>query len=108
MDVQIVQGQMDGLRCRVLQGKVEGYLRELQGRTIRRREGEMAACFGFYCAENISRPATLVLVVPSRFPSWRRRRAGADIGMEGDRLLIQAQQALFGIARFLIPLHHML
>src|SRR5258708_4175622 len=108
MDVQIVQDQMDGLRCRVLQGQLEGYLRELQGRTIRRREGEMAACFGFYCAENISRPATLVLVVPSRFPSWRRRRAGTDIGMGGDGLLIPAPQGLWGIEGFLILLQTLL
>src|SRR5207237_983197 len=68
MDIQVVHHQMDGLGFRILNGHLEGYLRELKRRTVRCGECEMAADFGFYGTEDISRAAALVFVISSRFP----------------------------------------
>lgn len=43
MDIQVVHHQADGLGFRILQGQVEGYLRELKRRAVRRGEGEVPA-----------------------------------------------------------------
>src|SRR5258706_4729561 len=68
---------------------MEGYLRELKGRTVRRREGEVPARFGFYGAENVGCAAALVFVVAPCFPSWCSRRGWTDVGMQRDWLLVQ-------------------
>jgi hypothetical protein len=88
MDVQIIHDQMDGLGLHVLCGNFEGHLSELQPRTIRRREGEMAARFGFYRAENTGRPAPLILAIPPCLPSWQCGRGGPQVGVQRDRLLV--------------------
>jgi hypothetical protein len=88
---------MNRLRVRVPEGHLEGYLRELERRTIRCGEGEMAARFGFYRTENVRRPPALVFVVAARFPSRQGGGGGPHVGMERDRLLIQADDRLPGI-----------
>ena len=99
MDVQVVHYQMDRLRFRVCHCQGDGNLSELEARTIRRGEGEMAARLRFYGAENIGGPAALIFVIPSRFPSWHRRRGGPHVGVQGDRLLIQADHRLLRVIR---------
>src|ERR1017187_7778946 len=94
MDVQVVQDQMDRLRLRICHRHGDGDLSELEARAIRRREGEMAARLRFYRTEDISGPATLIFVIPSRFSSWNRRRDGPQIGVQRDRLLIDADYRL--------------
>jgi hypothetical protein len=74
MNIEIVQHQVDGLGLRVLEDDFEDCLGEFRGRTIRRREGEMAAGFGFYRAENIGSPLTPVFVIPPGFSSRLSRR----------------------------------
>ena len=68
----------------------------------------MAACFGLYGAEDISRAAALVFVVSSRFPPRLGRRGRADVGMQRDRLLIQTHHRLFGIVGLFIRLQNIL
>ena len=43
MNVEVVQDQVDGGGCRVLESKLEGHFGELECGTIRRGEGEVAA-----------------------------------------------------------------
>ena len=88
MDVEVVHDQVDRFRFPVCHCQGDGDLGELKTRTIRRGEGKMKACLGFYDAENIGRPATLVFVIPSRLPSRRRRRGGPHVGMQRDWLLV--------------------
>src|SRR6266851_3476019 len=93
---------MDGLSLRVLNGQVEGHLRELKRRTVRRGEGKVPACFGLYRAENICRATTLVFVIAPGFAPRRSRRGGADVSMQSDRLLVHTNHRLLGIVRFFI------
>src|SRR6266851_3780116 len=93
---------MDSLSLRVLNGQVEGHLRELKRRTVRRGEGIVPACFGLYRAENIRRAAALVFVIPPGFAPRRSRRGGADVGMPSDRFLVQTNNRLLGIVGLFI------
>src|SRR4029077_18000756 len=86
----------------VLHRQMEGYLRELKRRTVRRREGEVPARFGFYGAENVGCAAALVFVVAPCFPSWCSRRGWADVGMQRDWLLVQTHHRFLGIVGFFI------
>src|SRR5437868_9731553 len=97
MDIQVVHHQMDGLGFRILNGHLEGYLRELKRRTVRCGECEMAAGFGLYGAEDISRAAALVFVISSRFPPRYGWTGRADVGVQRDGLIIQSDNRLFGI-----------
>src|SRR3974377_639780 len=97
MDVQVVQYQMDGLRFRVCQGQGDRHLGELKARTIWRSEGEVPPGLWLYGAEDIGGPAAFVFVIPARFPSWRGRRGWSHIGVQGDRLLIQADYRLLRV-----------
>src|SRR6516225_872870 len=97
MAAEIIHYQMNGLGVRVLKDQFGGHLSELKSRSIRRREGEMPTHLRLYRAENISRAASFILVIAPSFPSrlgWRRR---ADVGMQGDWLLIQTHHRLGGI-----------
>src|SRR5580658_7168611 len=87
---------------------MEGYLRELKRRTVRRREGKVPARFGLYGAENVGGAAALVFVVASGFPSWCSRRGWADIGMQGDWLLVQTHHWFLGIVGFFIRFQNVL
>jgi len=62
----------------------------------------MATGFGLYGAEDISRAAALVFVISSRFPPRRGRRGRTDVGVQRDRLLIQAHHRLLGIVGLFI------
>ena len=66
----------------------------------------MTTHFRLYCAENISRAAAFVFVVPSRFPPRLDRRGGTNIGMERDRLLVQAEHRLMRVVRLFIRLQY--
>jgi len=68
----------------------------------------MAACFGLYHAENIGRAAALVFVITPGFASRHGRRGGANIGVQRDRLLIQAYDRLLGIVGLFIRLQNIL
>ena len=57
----------------------------------------MAAGLLLYSAENISRTAALVFVIASRFPSRPGGGEGTDLGMQRNRLLIQAHHGLLRI-----------
>jgi hypothetical protein len=65
---------MDSLSLRVLNGQVEGHLRELKRRTVRRGEGISAGLLWLYRAENIRRAADAVPmpVEPYEQPGCRR------------------------------------
>jgi len=88
MAAEIVHHQMDCLCIRVLKDQFGDDLRELNTRSIRRGEGEMPARLRLYGAENVSRTASFILVIPPGFPSRLRRRRRANIGVERDGLLI--------------------
>ena len=88
--------------------KRDGNLSELKARTIRRGEGEMTTRFRLYRAENIGRAATFVFVIASRFPPRFGRRGGPDIGVQRDRLLVQADHRFLGIVGLFIRLQHVL
>ncbi len=59
-----------------------------------------------YDAENIGCATSLVLVIPPCFPSRFGRGTGAHIGMQRDRLLIQADHRFGGIVRLFVRLQH--
>src|SRR5271157_4617166 len=106
MNVQIVHHQMDSLGFRVLKGQLEGYMRELNRRTIRRGECEVPARLRLYRAENIGCTTALVFVIPPRFPSRCSGRGWPDVGMQRDRLLIQAHHRLLWIAGLFVRLQY--
>src|SRR4051794_3831019 len=60
VDIQVIHYHMNGFGCWVLTGQVEGHLRELKSRTIRRGERKVSARFRFYRTEDIGCPATLI------------------------------------------------
>src|ERR1035437_6438949 len=95
MDIQVVQYQMDRLCLRICHRHSDRDTSELEARAIRRRESEMAARLRLYGTENIGGPAALIFVIPSRFSSWNRRRGGPQIGVQRDRLLIDADYRVF-------------
>ena len=99
MAAEVVHHQMDRLGFWILQGQVEQDLRELKSRPIRGGEGEMASRFGLYGAEDIGGAAAFIFVIPPRFPSGCRRRRGSHIGVQGDRLLIQADYRFLLVIR---------
>ena len=68
----------------------------------------MAACLRLYGTENIGRTAPLVLVISPRFPSRLGRRGWAYVGVQRDRLLIQAHHRLLGIVVPFIRLQNIL
>src|SRR6516164_9707427 len=84
------------------------YLSELKARTIWRGEREMTTRFRLYCAEHIGGAAAFVFVISSGFPSRLDRRARTHIGVQRDRLLIQADHRLLGIIGLLVRLQHVL
>src|ERR1017187_3036337 len=102
MNIQVVHHQMDGLGFRVLKSQLEGYLRKLNRRTIWRREYEVLARLRLYRTENIGGTTALVFVILPRFPSRCRWRGWPDVGMQRDRLLIQAHHRFLWIAGFFI------
>ena len=106
MDVEVVHYQVDGFRFRVLHGQLADHLGELESRAIRGGKGEMPAGFRFYGAENIGGTAALVLIVPPRFASRLGWGGGPNIGVQRDRLLIQAHHRFGGSARFFVRLQH--
>src|ERR1041384_6201867 len=96
MAAEIIHYQMNGLSVRVLKDQFSGHLSELKSRSIGRRGGEIPPRLRLYGAENISRAASFIFVIPPCFPSrlgWGRR---ADVGMQGDWLLIQTHDRLRG------------
>src|SRR5215831_15673093 len=97
VDVQVVQHQMDGFRFRVCQCQADRYLSELEAGTVRRGEGEVLTGLWFYGAEDIGCPAAFVFVIPARFPPWCCRRGWSHIGVQGNRLLIQADYRWFPV-----------
>jgi hypothetical protein len=104
MDVEIVHYQMNDLGCRVCQRQRDRYLSELKTRTIRRREREMTASFRLYCAE--------ILAVPQRSYSLSGlasrprsgRRGGTNIGVQGNRLLVQADHRFLRVVWLFVRL----
>jgi len=52
-----------------------------------------------YGAEDIGGAAAFIFVIPPRFPSGCRRRRGSHIGVQGDRLLIQADYRFLLVIR---------
>ena len=68
----------------------------------------MTTRFRLYGAENISGAAAFVFVVPSRLPPRLGRRGGTNIGMQSDRLLVQAEHRLLGIVWLFVRLQHVL
>src|SRR6266576_3320679 len=89
MDVQVIHYQMDGLGFRILKGQLKNDLCELDRRAIRCGKCEVAARLWLYRAENIGCAAAFIFVVSSRFPSRLCWRSRPDVGMQGNRLLIQ-------------------
>ena len=72
------------------------------------REREMAADLRLYCAENIGCAAAFVFTIPSRFPPRLGRRGGSDLGMQCDRLLVQADHRVCSIVRPFVGFQHVL
>jgi hypothetical protein len=108
MTAEIVHDQVDSCGCRVCQGQADRHLGELKARTIRCGKREMTTRFRLYRAEDIGCAATFVFIVPSSFSSRLDRRGGANIGVQGDRLLVQADYRLLRIIGLLIRLQHIL
>src|ERR1019366_5186419 len=106
MNVQVVHHQMDGLGLRVLKSQLESYLGEFNRCTIWCGECEVPARLRLYRTENIGCTTALVFVIPSRFPSRCCGRGWPDVGMQRDRLLIQAHHRLLWIAGFFIRLQY--
>src|SRR5450755_1215036 len=71
VSIQVIHCQVSGFRRRVLTGQLEGHVRELKGRPIRRGERKMPPRFRFYRTEDIGRSATLVFVIASGLSSRR-------------------------------------
>ena len=108
MSTEIVHDQVDRGGVRIGQGQLEQDLRELEPRPIRRGEREMPAGLGFHGTEDIGCTAALVFIVLSRFLARLGGRTGPDIGMERDRLFVQAQYRLFGIVGTFVRRQHIL
>ena len=88
----------------VCQCQGDGHLREFEARSVRRGEREMPACFRLYGAENIGRAAPFVFVIPSGFPPGFGRRGKTNIGVQSDRLLVQADHRLLRIVGLFVRL----
>src|SRR5713101_8924538 len=99
MNVQVIQYQVDCLSFRICHRQGDRNLSELEARTIRCHESEMAARLRFYSTENIGGPAPLIFVVPSRLSSWNRWRSGPQVGVQSDRLLVYAEHRLLRVIR---------
>jgi hypothetical protein len=67
MDVEVVEGQMNGSGFGGLKGEVNDHSRKLGRRPIRGGVGEVAAALRFYGAEDIGVAVSRVLAVASRF-----------------------------------------
>lgn len=100
VNVQVVQNQMYGLRVPVLDRQLADNTGELESGAIRCREGEVAADLWFHDAENIGRAATLVLAIASRFTPRFGWRGGPNIGMQGNRLLVETNSAFCPLPTF--------
>ena len=68
----------------------------------------MTSRFWLYRAENIGCAASFVFVVPSGFPTGHGRRSRPDIGMQGNRLFVQADNRLLRIVGTFIHFKHVL
>ena len=68
----------------------------------------MTARFGLDRAENISGAAAFLFVITSCFPPRLGWRGGTDIGVERDRLLVQADHGLLGIVWLFIRFQYVL
>jgi hypothetical protein len=106
VDVEVIHDQVDGLGLGVLQRQFTGDSRELEGGTVGCREREMAARLRLYGAENIGRAAAFVLVVAPRFAPRFGGRGRANLGMQRDRLLVQAHHWFGWIVRCFVSLQH--
>ena len=87
---------------RVLKSQFEGHLGELEAGAIRRGEGEVTARFRLDRAENIGCAAALVFVVAPCFAPRFGRRGGTNVGVQRDRLLIQADYRFLRIVRLFV------
>ena len=108
MDVQVIHHQVNGFGVRVFQRQGDRNPGKFKAGTIGRGEGEMTSCFWFYGTENIGRAASFVFVVPSGFPTWHGRRSRSNIGVQRNRLFVQADHRLLCIVRTFIHLQDVL
>ena len=108
MAAEVVHHQMDGLGFWILQSQMEQDLRELESRPIRGGEGEVASRFRLYGAENIGGATAFILTVLSCFPPRFGRRGRTGVGVQRDRLLVQADYRLRRILWPLIGFQHLL
>src|SRR5262249_22985253 len=99
---------MYGVRVPVLHRQFAGDAGELESRAVRCREGEVATGLRFHGAENIGRAATLVLVIPPRFPPWYGWESGPNMGMRGHRFFVQTNYRFGWIVWSFIGLQHVL
>ena len=106
MNVEVVHYQVDRFRVGVGHGQGHGHLSELKTGSIRRGEREMTAGLRLHGAENIGRPATLIFVIPPRLASWRRRRGGPHVRMQGNGLLVSADHRWRWIVRPFVYFQH--
>jgi hypothetical protein len=97
---------VDRLRFRVVFGHCADHLGELSCGAIRGGKSKMLPRLRFHRAEHIGRAAPLVLVVVPRLSARLGPLGRAHIGMQGHRLLIQANDGLFGIVGFLVRLQN--
>lgn len=108
VNVEVIDDQMNRGGIWVSLDQVAGDGRELGGGTIRGSEGKVLAGLRLHGAEDIGSAATLVFTVLSRLPSRRSGWRRSDIGMQGDRLFVQADDWFLGIIRFFIGFQNVL
>lgn len=78
------------------------HARTVGARPIRLGTGEVTAGLGFDHAEDIRDAAASVLVVPVGHVRRACRTRRADVGVQGDRLLIETHDGFHGIERSLV------
>lgn len=94
MHVEVVQDQVDGRGCRVLESQVEGHFGELECGPIRRGEGEVAADFRLYRAEDVGGASAFIFVILSGFAARFGGRSESNVGVQRDWLFVQTDHGL--------------
>ena len=90
MDVEVVQNKVDRLGCRVLERQFEDHSGELESGAVRRGEGEVTASLRLHGAENVCGAPTLIFIVFSCLATRFGEGGGTHVGMQRNRLLIEA------------------
>ena len=102
MDVQIIHHQVDRPRQGIAAHDALQSLGKFWRGAVGGGQGEMPTGFRLHGAEDIGGAASLVLVIPFGHPAGCGRNRRPDVGVQRDRLLVQADHRFSGVVGLFI------